>query len=172
MELDLNCAGAGWYGVNLSLYGSGYGGRNWKLVNTIFLKEHRERNPFLSLSLLPSLSSFHYFQWTHESWMLSSHPKSLSSSVQQVAWKLAMIRVFIPIKLVNVTNHGFFSLENQSLNIDHHKSGWDENKPVIDEGKQGSQGRLREGLRMLPEGGISLPSRIIYHYRSGLKTEN
>lgn len=38
-----------------------------------FLKEHRERNPFLSLSLLPSLSSFHYFLWTHESWMLSSH---------------------------------------------------------------------------------------------------
>lgn len=28
MELNLKCAGAGLYGVNLSLYGSGYGGRN------------------------------------------------------------------------------------------------------------------------------------------------
>lgn len=28
MELDLKCAGAGLYGVNQSLYESGYGGRN------------------------------------------------------------------------------------------------------------------------------------------------
>lgn len=100
--------------------------------------------------------------------MLSSHPNSLSSSVRQVAWKLAMIRVFMPTKLVNVTNHGLFSWENQSLNIDHQKSGWDEIKPIMDQGKQRSQGWLREGLRMLPEGGISLPSRILYHYCSAL----
>lgn len=84
--------------------------------------------------------------------MLSSHPKCLSSSVGQVAWKLAMIRVFIPIKLVNVTNHGFFSLENQSLNIDHHKSGWDENKPVMDEGKQGISGTAQRKLENVARG--------------------
>ena len=39
-----------------------------------------------------------------------------------------------------LTNHGLFSLENQSLNIDHLKSGWDENKPIMDQGKEGVSG--------------------------------
>ena len=39
-----------------------------------------------------------------------------------------------------LTNHGLFSLENQSLNIDHPKSGWDENKPIMDRGKEGVSG--------------------------------
>lgn len=57
-----------------------------------------------------------------------------------------MIRVFIPAKLVNVTNHGLFSWENQSLNIDHQRVDGDENKPIMDQGKQRSPGMAQRRL--------------------------
>lgn len=48
-----------------------------------------------------------------------------------------MIKVFISTQLVNVPNHGWCSLERESLNVYLHDGEWIENKLIQDQGKEG-----------------------------------
>lgn len=71
-----------------------------------------------------------------------------------------------------LTNHGLFSLENQSLNIDHPKSGWDENKPIMDQGKEGVSGMAQRRLENVSGGWHESPFQNNLPILFSLKTEN